>query len=488
MPIDNDQSVERTPMWIGGRPVHGDRELVVQDPFTGGVAGVTTLATDEQVERAIRHADAARKTMADLPLHARASALRAISAGLVAAREEIVDLMVGESGKPRSLAVVEVERAASVFAWAAENARQWSGAVTRLDGDPSGEGRLAFVRRYPRGSVLGISPFNFPLNLAAHKVAPAIAVGAPIVLKPAPKTPLSGLVLGRLAAETGLPAGAVSVINVDDLIATKLVSDPRLPVISFTGSARVGYGILRAVPEKHVTLELGGNAAVIIAQDIAEDEDGLASAMARIALFGNAQAGQSCVSVQRVLVPSALYERARDALVSAVRDLRQGDPRDPTTQVGPVINADAADRIASWVEEAREGGARVVVGAQRSGLTLTPTVLEDVPADARIATDEVFGPVMILERFDDIDEAFAMVNRSRFGLQAGVFTRDIAIAFRAHRDLDVGGVIVGDVPTYRSDQMPYGGVKESGVGREGVKSAMTDLTEERVLVLSGLDL
>lgn len=468
--------------------MNGERQLVVHDPYTGDVAGVTTMATAEQVEMAVSQAQAAGKTMADLPLHARASALRAISAGLIAASDEIVELIVSEAGKPRALAITEVERAASVFAWAAEYARQWSGEVTRLDGDPSGEGRLAYVRRYPRGAVLGISPFNFPLNLAAHKVAPAIAAGAPIVLKPAPKTPLSGLVLGRLAAESGLPVGAVNVINVDDLVATELVSDPRLPVISFTGSARVGYGILRSVPEKHVTLELGGNAAVIVAPDVADDDEGLAAAMARIALFGNTQAGQSCVSVQRVLVPADAYERARDALVGAVAQLREGDPRDPATQVGPVINADSADRISDWIDEARARGARLAIGGQRSGQTIAPTVLEDVPADARITSEEVFGPVMLLERFDGIDEAFEMVNRSRFGLQAGIFTRDIGIAFRAHRELDVGGVIVGDVPTYRSDQMPYGGVKESGVGREGVQSAMIDLTEERVLVLSGLDL
>ncbi|MFD0822192.1 aldehyde dehydrogenase family protein, partial [Micromonospora zhanjiangensis] len=339
----------------------------------------------------------------------------------------------------------------------------------------------------PRGPVLGITPFNFPLNLVAHKVAPALAVGAPIVVKPAPATPLTALLFGELLAETDLPAGCFSVLPLPNDRAADLVADPRLPVVSFTGSGPVGTAIRRAVPDKHVTLELGGNAAVVICEDWSSDED-LTRAAGRIATFANYQAGQSCIAVQRVYVHEWLYDGFLPRLVAAVRALRSGDPADPDTDVGPLIDEAAASRVEQWVDEAVAAGAEIATGGRRTGTTYPPTVLTGVPRDARVNTDEVFGPVLTVAPVAGTDAAFAAVNDSGYGLQAGVFTHDLRTAFAAHRALAVGGVIIGDVPSYRADQMPYGGVKGSGVGREGVRSAMDDYTEPRVLVLTGIDL
>jgi acyl-CoA reductase-like NAD-dependent aldehyde dehydrogenase len=332
--------------------------------------------------------------------------------------------------------------------------------------------------------VLGIAPFNFPLNLVAHKVAPAIAVGAPILVKPAPSTPLSALLLGEIIAETDLPKAMVSVLPVANDKMSALVADPRLPVISFTGSGPVGWSIQQQAPRKHITLELGGNAAVVVNNDWPD----LQAAASRIALFSNYQAGQSCIAVQRVLVHADVYDEFVSELVAAVQKLPTGDPTADGVQVGPVINDGAAERIVTWVDEARAAGAEVLIGGTREGRTVAPTVLVEVPRDSKIGDEEVFGPVLSVAKFADINEAFALVNDSKYGLQAGLFTRDVQVAFRAHRDLEVGGVIVGDVPSYRADQMPYGGWKDSGVGREGLRSAMADLSEERVLVLTGLDL
>lgn len=340
------------------------------------------------------------------------------------------------------------------------------------------------VRRVPRGPVLGIAPFNFPLNLVAHKVAPSLAVGAPILVKPAPRTPLSALILGEILAETDLPEGAFSVLPLGNEDTAKLVADPRLPVVSFTGSGPVGWSLAEAAPRKHVVLELGGNAAAVVLADWPD----LAGAAARIATFGNYQAGQSCIAVQRVLVERSAADEFVPALVEAVRALKTGDPYDTTVDVGPVVDEAAAERIVAWVEEAAAGGAKVLTGGSRKGATVEPTVLTDVPANAKAWAEEIFGPVLAVSVVDSADEAFAAVNASAYGLQAGVFTRDVQLAFRASAELEVGGVIVGDVPSYRADQMPYGGVKGSGVGREGVLAAMHDLTEERVTVFTGVEL
>jgi acyl-CoA reductase-like NAD-dependent aldehyde dehydrogenase len=474
-----------TPYWVAGLPRTGTDVVDVRSPFDGAVAGRTTQATAEDVEAAVSAAVAARAACAALPAHARAAALDSVSRRLAERSEEVAALITAESGKPLKWARLEVARAVSTFRWGAEEARRWSGSLQRLDTDPAATGRMALVRRVPRGPVLGIAPFNFPLNLVAHKVAPAIAAGAPIVVKPAPTTPLTALLLGEVLAETDLPAGSWSVLPVPNEVAAELVRDPRLPVVSFTGSVPVGWSIRDSAPRKHVTLELGGNAAAIVGPDQG-DEESLAWAASRIATFAMYQAGQSCISVQRVHAHRDVAAALTERVVKAVEELTTGAPTDPATDVGPLIDEQAARRVESWVDEAVAAGAQVLTGGTRDGATYAPTVLTGVPADAKVACEEVFGPVVVLDTVDSVDEAFERVNASRFGLQTGVFTRDLQVAFRAAQVLDVGGVVVGDVPSFRADQMPYGGVKDSGTGREGVRAAMEDLTEERVLVLTGI--
>ncbi|MCM3884686.1 aldehyde dehydrogenase family protein [Frankia sp. R82] len=475
------------PFWLAGRPAQGPAVLEVRHPYDGALVATVAQPSAEQVEQAVAAAVAVAPQLGALPAHVRASALGHVSREIARRGDEIARLITAESGKPLTWSRAEVARASSTFRWGAEEARRFAGDLTRLDTDPTGEGRLALSRRFPRGPVLGIAPFNFPLNLVAHKVAPALAVGAPIIVKPAPRTPLSSLLLGELLAETDLPAGAFSVLTVGNDEVTGLVTDPRLPVVSFTGSGPVGWSIRDAVPRKHVVLELGGNGAVLVAPDFHAPGD-LARAAGRIALFANYQAGQSCIAVQRVYVDRSLYDELLGEIVTAVRALRGGDPNDPATDVGPLIDVAAAERVEAWVGEAVAAGATLVCGGTRTGASIAPTVLTDVPESARVVREEVFGPVIVIAPVDGVDEGFARINDSAFGLQAGVFTHDLATAFRAHRELVVGGVVIGDVPSYRADQMPYGGTKDSGVGREGLRSAMTDLTEERVLVLTGLDL
>ncbi len=475
------------PIWIAGEPEAGAEELVVRHPYDGSEVGRTSFATPEQVERAIAAAHEVRAEAAQLPAYVRADALDHVSRRIAGRADELAHLITAENGKPLKWARAEVARAVSTFRWAAEEARRFSGELQRLDTDAAASGRIAVVRRFPRGPVLGITPFNFPLNLVAHKVAPAIAVGAPIVVKPAPATPLSALVLGELLCGTELPPSMVSVVPVPNERAGALVGDPRLPVVSFTGSGGVGWRIREAVPRKHVTVELGGNAAAVVCEDWSDSDD-LAWAANRIATFGNYQAGQSCIAVQRVFVHATWYERMVELVTQRVAALRTGDPADPATDVGPMISEAAAERVEEWIAEAVAAGAQLRTGGRRTGTSVEPTVLTDVPADAKVCTEEIFGPVLVIASVESDEDAFAAVNDSAYGLQAGVFTHSVQTAFTAHTSLQVGGVIVGDVPSYRADQMPYGGVKGSGTGREGLRSAMEDYTEPRVLVLTGLDL
>ncbi|MGW3132900.1 aldehyde dehydrogenase family protein [Streptomyces sp. NPDC001076] len=475
--------------WLAGRQVTGEATFDVTNPWDARLVGKVSVPTDAQVEEAVAAAYAVRDEFAATPAHVRAAALDHVSRRLVERTEEIAQLISAENGKPIKWARGEVGRAVSVFRFAAEEARRFnSGEAQRLDTDLGGQGRLALTRRFPKGVVLGIAPFNFPLNLCAHKIAPAIAAGVPIILKPAPATPLSGLIIGDLLAETsGLPAGSWSILPVANDKMAALVQDERLPVISFTGSEKVGYSIMDSVPRKHCTLELGGNGAAVVLGDYASDAD-LDWAATRIATFSNYQGGQSCISVQRVIADAAVYDRLLPRIVAAVEAQVTGDPADDRTDVGPLVSEAAAERVEAWVKEAVEDGATLVTGGDRDGASFAPTVLTDVPAEATISCEEVFGPVLTVQKVNGEDEAFAAVNASKYGLQAGVFTHDLQLAFRAHRALEVGGVVIGDVPSYRADQMPYGGVKQSGVGREGVKFAMDDYTYERVLVLTGLAL
>ncbi|WP_432752632.1 aldehyde dehydrogenase family protein [Streptomyces sp. JL2001] len=474
--------------WLAGREATGEDAFDVTNSFDGRLVGKVSVPTEAQVEEAVAAAHAVVDEFAATPAHVRAAALDHVSKRLAERTEEIAQLISAENGKPIKWARGEVGRAVSVFRFAAEEARRFNGGeAQRLDTEAGGVGRLALTRRIPKGVVLGIAPFNFPLNLSAHKVAPAIAVGAPIILKPAPATPISSLILGELLAETDLPAGSWSILTVPNDRMPALVQDERLPVISFTGSDKVGYAIQESVPHKHCTLELGGNAAAVVLPDWSTEAD-LDWAATRIATFSNYQGGQSCISVQRVIADASVYDRLVPKIVAAVEAQVTGDPADDATDVGPLVDEAAARRVESWVDEAVAAGATLLAGGKREGATYAPTVLTDLPAEVTLARAEVFGPVLTIAKVDGEAEAFAAVNDSDFGLQAGVFTRDLQAAFRAHRALEVGGVIVGDVPSYRADQMPYGGAKKSGVGREGVKYAMDDYTYERVLVLTGLAL
>ncbi|WP_328750889.1 aldehyde dehydrogenase family protein [Streptomyces sp. NBC_00285] len=479
--------------WLAGRRVAGEDTFDVTSPWDGRLVGRVAVPDGEQIEEAVAAAYAVRDEFAATPAHVRAAALDHVSRGLVERTEEIARLISAENGKPVKWARGEVGRAVSVFRFAAEEARRFNGGeAQRLDTDLGGQGRLALTRRFPKGAVLGIAPFNFPLNLCAHKIAPAIAAGVPIILKPAPATPLSGLIIGELlaaaaAAGAELPAGSWSILPVPNDRMADLVQDERLPVISFTGSEKVGYAIMDSVPRKHCTLELGGNGAAVVLGDYASDVD-LDWAATRIATFSNYQGGQSCISVQRVIADASVYDRLLPRIVAAVEAQGTGDPGDDGTDVGPLVSEDAAKRVEAWVKEAVEAGASLLTGGDRDGASYAPTVLTDVPADTAISCEEVFGPVLTVQKVNGEDEAFAAVNSSKYGLQAGVFTHDLQAAFRAHRALEVGGVVIGDVPSYRADQMPYGGAKQSGVGREGVKFAMDDYTYERVLVLTGLAL
>ncbi|MFE1549302.1 aldehyde dehydrogenase family protein [Streptomyces sp. NPDC058718] len=474
--------------WLAGREATGEATFDVTNSFDGRLVGKVSVPTEAQVEEAVAAAHAVVDEFAATPAHVRAAALDHVSKRLAERTEEIALVISAENGKPVKWARGEVGRAVSVFRFAAEEARRWNaGEAQRLDTEAGGAGRLALTRRIPKGVVLGIAPFNFPLNLSAHKVAPAIAVGAPIILKPAPSTPISSLILGEILAETELPAGSWSILTVPNDRMPALVKDERLPVISFTGSDKVGYAIQESVPHKHCTLELGGNAAAVVLPDWSSEAD-LDWAASRIATFSNYQGGQSCISVQRVIADASVYDRLVPKIVAAVEAQVTGDPSDAATDVGPLVDEAAAQRVEGWVDEAVAAGAKLLAGGKREGATYAPTVLTDLPADVTLARAEVFGPVLTIAKVDGEAEAFAAVNDSDFGLQAGVFTHDLQTAFRAHRALEVGGVIVGDVPSYRADQMPYGGAKRSGVGREGVKYAMDDYTYERVLVLTGLAL
>ncbi|MFC7931453.1 aldehyde dehydrogenase family protein [Streptomyces cinereoruber] len=474
--------------WLAGREATGEAAFDVTNSYDGRLVGKVSVPTEVQVEEAVAAAHAVVDEFAATPAHVRAAALDHVSKRLAERTEEIAQLISAENGKPIKWARGEVGRAVSVFRFAAEEARRFNGGeAQRLDTEAGGVGRLALTRRIPKGVVLGIAPFNFPLNLSAHKVAPAIAVGAPIILKPAPSTPISSLILGEILAETDLPAGSWSILTVPNDRMPALVQDERLPVISFTGSDTVGYAIQESVPHKHCTLELGGNAAAVVLPDWSSEAD-LDWAATRIATFSNYQGGQSCISVQRVIVDSSVHDRLLPKIVAAVEAQVTGDPADDATDVGPLVDEAAAKRVESWVDEAVAAGATLLAGGKREGATYAPTVLTDLPAGVTLARAEVFGPVLTIAKVDGEAEAFAAVNDSDFGLQAGVFTHDLQAAFRAHRALEVGGVIIGDVPSYRADQMPYGGAKRSGVGREGVKYAMDDYTYERVLVLTGLAL
>ncbi|MDQ3213046.1 MAG: aldehyde dehydrogenase family protein [Acidobacteriota bacterium] len=472
--------IRQFPFWLAGEPGRSAEPLHVRSPYDNSSVGQTWLAGDAEFERAVSAAQAVSATMRDLPAYRRAEILMGVSAGLRARRDEISKTLAGEAGKPIKDATTETERAAMTFHVAAEEARRLGGEMLPMDLAAHGERRLALTRRFPIGLVAAISPFNFPLNLSAHKIAPAIAAGNPIVLKPATKTPLSALYLGELAVQAGLPAGAISVLPMARGTGDRLVTDDRFKLLTFTGSSTVGWDMKKRAGRKKLILELGGNGGVIVDQGA-----NLAHAAGRIVVGGFALAGQSCIAVQRVYVHDAVFDELTAEIVRRVENLQVGDPMDPETDVGPMIDEGEANRVDAWVQEAVAGGGRVLTGGRRlGGAMYAPTVLTDVPADAKVCAREVFAPVITLARFTDFDEALRALNDSTYGLQAGVFTADLERSLRAFEVLDVGGVIINDVPTWRIDHMPYGGIKDSGLGREGPRYTIEEMTELKLLVIS----
>ncbi|HEV7564414.1 MAG TPA: aldehyde dehydrogenase family protein [Microbacteriaceae bacterium] len=467
------------PIYVGGRWVDTGTPLEVSRPGEPGrLVAVTCCAGAEQVEEAVQAAIAAEPLLAAMPAFERANALRAIASGINAQADELARLIAEEAGKPIRDAATEVQRSALTFRIAAEEAERMSGEVIPLDVNAASTGRLGIVRRFPLGAVAGITPFNLPLSLAAHKVAPAIAAGCPIVLKPASETPLTMLAVAEILATTGLPAGTLSVLPMTVEVGDSLVTDERFKLLSFTGSPGAGWPMKHRAGKKKVVLELGGNAAAIV--DASAD---VARAAQRCVPGAYKYAGQLCVSVQRLFVHASVWEEFTERFVEAAQALRLGDPLDEETDVGPMINRAAVERTRSWVGRAVEQGAQVLCGGEASGPYFQPTLLSGVPRSSPLCSEEAFAPVAIASPFDDFTQAIAAVNDSRFGLQAGVFTNDLAHAWQSYNQLQVGSVIVNDSPAYRVDHMPYGGVKDSGQGREGVRWAMEAMTEPRMMVM-----
>lgn len=452
------------------------------DPFTGRTIATVAQASETDLEEAIASTVEAAPVMAGMPGHARYKILQQIAALLSQRRDEIASTITAEAGKPITDAKREVDRAVQTFTVAAEESRRIAGEVVPLDWTPGSDSHVGILRRFPIGPVLGITPFNFPLNLVAHKVAPALAAGDPILIKPAPQTPLTALLLGEIALQAGLPPGGLNVVPCDNLLAERLVVDPRFKLLSFTGSAAVGWMLKAKCGKKKVVLELGGNAGVIV-----EPDADLDLAARRCAAGGFGYAGQTCISVQRVFVHQAVADPFTTKLLMHVAGLKAGDPTDDTTTIGPLIDHAAAHRVESWINEAVAEGARVLLGGKRMGSVVEATVLSDVKPDMKVSCQEVFGPVVTVTPYRRFGDAIAMLNQSDYGLQAGVFTRDINKIFYAFRHLEVGAVLANEIPTFRSDHMPYGGVKDSGLGREGVRAAIEEMTEPKLLIVNAQD-
>lgn len=470
--------MERHPFYLGGEWRTSDRMIEVVNPYSGKAVWEVCRAGKSEIEEAIGAAVAAAPRMRALHAYERAEILEAVAAGVRERREELARAMTAETGKPISFARVEAERTAFTFTTAAEEAKRLDGEVISLDLAPHAAGRTGILRRFPLGPIAAITPFNFPLNLVAHKLAPAIAAGNSVVLKPSSAAPRTALLLAGIIASTKLPAGALNVLPCSSGDAGQLVSDERLRLITFTGSPVVGWDLKSRAGRKRVTLELGGNAAVIV-------DDGVdwKGAVKRIALGAYGHAGQSCIAVQRVMVHASVFEPFLEELVAVSRSTPVGDPWEEETVVGPMIDEESARKVEGWIREAVADGAVLHCGGTRERALMQPTVLTNVRSSMNVCANEVFAPVVTVEPFGTIDEAFSMVNDSRYGLQAGIFTNNLEHAFRAYEVLDVGGVILNDYPTFRIDHMPYGGVKESGFGREGLRYAIEEMTEPKLLVL-----
>jgi acyl-CoA reductase-like NAD-dependent aldehyde dehydrogenase len=466
---------------INGKWIESQKKREVRSPYNNEVVGIVNIPSLGESKKAIDSAERAFERFKNSPGYERSRVLRGIADGIEKRKEELARTIVEENGKPIKTARVEVDRAIMTFTFGAEEANRFSaGEIVPIDIVPGNEERFGLSRRFPIGIIMGISPFNFPLNLVAHKISPAVASGNTMILKPASQTPISALKLGEIVMEAGLIPGALNIIPLPGSQIEPVIEDDRVRKVSFTGSDEIGWELMRKFSKKRVTLELGGNAATIID----EDPPDLEFAVSRNCWGAFYQAGQSCISVQRIYVHDKVFDKFIDMFIEKTEALRVGDPMLEDTDVGPVIDDSAADRIMKWIDEAVDRGAKLLTGGSRDGRLIEPTVLTNVPPTARVSCDEVFGPVVHIERYKEFEEALRWVNNSRFGLQAGVFTKDMKKAFDAYKALEVGGVIVNDYPSFRVENMPYGGVKDSGVGREGIRYAIEEMTELKLMVVN----
>src|ERR1700731_2420501 len=465
--------------FLDGRWLEEGDIVDVRAPYDGALAAHVYQGRREHADAAIAAAVKAFGTTRRLPAFERQRVLRRVAQALAERREEFSRTIAQEAGKPIKLARTEVDRAVFIFNVAAEETTRIYGEYLPLDWQEFTAGRWGIVKRFPLGPVAGITPFNFPLHLVAHKVAPAIAAGCSMVLKPAPQTPLSSLLLAECVQQAGWPDGGLNVLPLSNEDAGLLVTDERIKLITFTGSVPVGWEIKRRAGKKKVALELGGNAGAIVHSDA-----DLSYAAERCVAGGFGYAGQTCISVQRILVEESVYGKFTDLFVEGAKQLKTGDPMEESTDIGPLIRESDAIRVTNWVDEAVRSGARLLCGGGRNGSVVDPTVLTGTKADMKVNCQEIFGPVVTVEPYKDFDQALRQVNHSAYGMQAGIFTRDAKLMFQAYEELEVGGVIAGDVPSFRIDQMPYGGVKDSGFGREGLRYAIEEMTEPKLMVMN----
>ncbi|MDQ3046589.1 MAG: aldehyde dehydrogenase family protein [Bacteroidota bacterium] len=469
--------MENYKIYIGGTFAETSTTLKVVNPFTGKVFASTYSAGNEELELAIQKASAVKEEMKHLPSHKKYSILMQIANDIQSDRLHLAHILCLESAKPIRYALAEIDRAAQSFIIAAEESKRLPKEYISLDWTPAGEGKEGLIKYFPCGIVAGIAPFNFPLNLAVHKIAPAIAAGCPIILKPASSTPLSTLELARIIDKTDLPKGAVSILPMDRNTGNNLVADDRFKLLSFTGSPAVGWEMKKNAGKKKVVLELGGNAAVIISSTV-----DLSSAMSKCVISAFAYSGQICIHAQRFFVHASLFDSFTKSFLNEVQKIKQGDPSEQETMISSMIDEENAQRVELWVSEAIAGGAKLLTGGKRKGSFYEPTVLTGTTTSMKVCSEELFGPVVTIEKFDTFEEAVKMVNDSVFGLQVGVFTNSISESSYAFDHIETGAVIINEVPTFRMDHMPYGGIKDSGLGREGIKYAILDMMESKLLI------
>jgi len=466
-------------LFIAGDWLETNQLAPVINPYDGTTVGEVFQAGTSEIEKAIAAAEKTFVVTRKLPSYRRAEILRKTAGQIRSRKEEIARTMTLESGKPIQFTKGELDRAVLTFSIAAEEASRIPGEVVSLDVAPGSENRFGIVRRFPIGPLASITPFNFPLNLVAHKIAPALASGNTVVHKSPPQTPITSVILAEILGNAGAPEGAVNVVSCGNEVAEKLITDPRLKMLSFTGSPKVGWYLKSKAPKKKVLLELGGNAAAVV-----EPDADLGFASKRLAFGAFANAGQICISVQRIYVHHDVLGNFKELFIEQTKKLKVGNPLDDDTVVGPMINSGEADRAFRWIGEAKNAGAKLLLGGKREGNIIEPTILENVPPNVNLYCEEAFAPVAILEVYSDFDEAIRKVDDTQFGLQAGIFTNDSRKIFRAFEEVQVGAVIINDYPTYRVDNMPYGGVKDSGFGREGVRYAIEEITEPKLLVMN----